>query len=70
MRRVRDESFSLEAPGVYILNVSVEGVLSSTFPVKWESVSVQSCDCRTVVGVSHVVRSVPTWPRMRSITSS
>lgn len=51
MRRVRDESFSLEAPGVYILNVSVEGVLSSTFPVKWESVSVQSCDCRTVVGV-------------------
>lgn len=67
---MRDESFSLEASGVYILNVSVEGVLSSTFPARWESVSVQSCDCRIVVGVSHVVRFVRTWPRMRSITSS
>ena len=57
---MRDEFFSLEAPDVYILNVSVEGVLSSTFPTRWESVCDQSCDCRTVVGVSHVVRFVRT----------
>lgn len=57
---MRDEFFSLEAPDVYILNVSVEGVLSSTFPARWESVCDQSCDCRTVVGVSHVVRFVRT----------
>lgn len=42
---------SLEAPGTYILTVSLLGVFSSTFPGRWESVSVQSCDCQTVVDV-------------------
>ena len=33
-------------------------------------VTVQSCDCPTVVGVPHVVRLVRTWSRRRSISSS
>lgn len=40
----------------------------STFPVRWESISIQFCKCRTVVGVSRVVR-LRTWSRVRNVTS-
>lgn len=45
----------------YILSVRPGSVLSSTSSVRWESMSVQSCDCRTVVDISQVVRLVRTW---------
>lgn len=52
--------------GAYILSVSLKGVFPSTFSVRWESMPVQSCDCRNVVGVWQVVRHVRTWSRVRS----
>lgn len=61
--------FSLAALGAYILTVRVGRILSSTFPVKWESVSAQSYDCRTVVVVPYVVRLVCTWLKVGSVTS-
>lgn len=61
---------SLETPGTYILTVSLRGVFSSTFPGRWESVSVQPCDCQTVVDVPQAVCLGRTWSRVRSVTSS
>ena len=47
--------------GAYILSVRTGSVLSSTSSAKWESMSVQSCNCRTVVDISQVVRLVRIW---------
>lgn len=40
--------FILQVPGAYILGISLSGVFSSMFSVRWESTSVQSRDCRTL----------------------
>lgn len=40
--------FILQMPGAYILGISLSGVFSSMFSVRWESMSVQSRDCRTL----------------------
>lgn len=64
--------YSLSAWCLY-LDVSPGLVLSFYINVfcqeKWEPMSVQSCDCGKVVGVSQVVRHVRTWSKMRSVMS-
>jgi hypothetical protein len=51
----KTEDSSLEAHGPYILALRPGGVLLPIFPLKRESIPIQSSNDSTVVGVSHLV---------------